>query len=162
MPTNVLKGKDIKREWHLIDVKDQILGRAAVQIACLLVGKGKPNYVPYLDNGDYVVVVNAAQVRVTGKKAEQKVYFRHSGYPGGDKSETFTELINRRPEAVIEHAIKGMLPKNKLAKRMVTKLHIFAGEQKGFERQLGLEIKGTKGADGPKGEVEEASAGAGA
>ncbi len=143
MSTNVLSAKDIKRNWHLIDAKDQILGRVSVQIANLLTGKGKTNYVPYLDNGDYVVVINASQVKVTGKKTDQKVYFRHSGYPGGDSSETFKELILRRPTAVIEHAVKGMIPKTKLGKRMIVKLHVFADDKHGFERQLGLE-KGDK------------------
>lgn len=137
MSTNVLSVKDIKRDWHLINAKDQILGRIATDIATKLMGKNKPNFVPYLDCGDFVVVTNAAKVKVTGKKQTQKVYFRHSGYPGGDTRETFDKLIKRKPEEVVRHAVKGMLPKNKLGRRMIKKLFIFPGEQHKFEKQLG-------------------------
>src|SRR5437762_1368523 len=132
MSTNVLKAKDIKRNWHLVDAKDQVLGRLATSVATILLGKNKANYVPYLDNGDYVVVTNASLVKVTGKKASQKVYFRHSGYPGGDRVETFDKLLVRRPTAVIEHAVKGMLPKTKLGRQMVKKLHVFADDNHPF------------------------------
>lgn len=122
-----------ERLWHLIDAKDQILGRAATKIARLLTGKDKVEYVPYLDVGDHVVVINAKEVAVTGKKEEQKVYYRYSGYPGGLKKETLRELRERRPEEIIRRAVKGMLPKNKLQKPMLRRLHIYAGGEHPFE-----------------------------
>lgn len=127
MGTNTQSAKDIKRSQYLIDAKDQILGRLAVDIANKLSGKAKVNFVPYLDGGDFVVVTNAKQIRVSGKKAQQKKYMRHSGYPGGLTVETFDKLIERRPEEVIRHAVVGMLPKNKLRSRMITRLKVFAG-----------------------------------
>lgn len=137
MSTNVVSAKDIKRNWHLVDAKDQILGRISVEIAAKLSGKQKPSYVPYLDMGDFVVVINAAKVKVTGKKAEQKEYVRHSGFPGGKKSENFSHLLNRRPEQVIKHAVAGMLPKNKLTDRMLKKLFVFPGSAHDYQKQLG-------------------------
>lgn len=136
MSTNVLSAKQIQRKWHLIDAKDKILGRLATEVAKILMGKNKPQYVPYLDNGDFVVITNARQIKITGKKAEQKKYIRHSGYPGGLKSETFSQLNKRRPEEVIRHAVRGMLPKNKLADKMIKKLHVFAGEEHPFKKQV--------------------------
>src|SRR5579884_887334 len=137
MSTNVLSGKQIRRNWYHVDAKDQVLGRLAQDVANKLMGKQKVNYVPYLDNGDFVVVTNASQVKVTGKKATQKTYYHHSGYPGGLRAETFDKLIQRRPTEVIRHAVKGMLPKNKLGRSMITKLHVYAGESHPFEKQLG-------------------------
>jgi large subunit ribosomal protein L13 len=119
---------DIKRTWHLIDLQDANLGRTATRIAELLMGKGKPYFVRNMDCGDYVVVINAKEVAVTGKKEEQKTYARHSQYPGGFKSETLRELRQRRPEEIIKHAVKGMLPDNKLRDRMLKRLFIFAGD----------------------------------
>lgn len=124
MSTNVLSAKDIKRGTHTIDASGKILGRLSTEVAKLLMGKGKPNFVPYLDNGDFVTVTNASKVKVTGKKLAQKEYIRHSGYPGGRKVETMDKLMNRKPEVVFEHAVKGMLPKNKLGRRMIKKLTI--------------------------------------
>lgn len=141
MSTNNLSAKDIKREWHLIDAKDQILGRMATNLAQKLSGKNKTNYVPYLDMGDYVVVINASYVKVTGKKADQKEYVRHSGYPGGKKSENFSHLLKRKPEEVIKHAVRGMLPKNKLADRMLKKLFVFPGNEHPYAKQVGGEVK---------------------
>lgn len=130
MSTNVISIKNIKRETHTIDAAGKVLGRLATDIAKILMGKNKPNFVPYLDTGDFVVVTNASKVKVTGKKAQSKTYTRHSGYPGGLKVETFDKLIERRPEYVIEHAVKGMLPHNKLGRQMIKKLKVFAGEKK--------------------------------
>src|SRR6266498_2179785 len=127
--TQSTKASDVKRTWHLIDVKDEVLGRIATRIAHLLMGKGKAYFVRNLDCGDYVVIVNAKDVKVTGKKEEQKNYYRHSGYPGGFKSETLKELRVRKPEAIITHAVKGMLPNNRLRDRMLTRLFVFAGEE---------------------------------
>lgn len=130
MSTNVVSSKDIKRQTHTIDASGKVLGRLAADIATLLMGKNKPSFVPYLDMGDFVIVTNAKKVKVTGKKRQQKKYVRHSGYPGGLKVETFDKMIERRPEYVIEHAVKGMLPHNKLGKKMIKKLKVFAGEEK--------------------------------
>lgn len=137
MSTNSLSAKNIKRRWHLIDAKDQILGRLSVEVATKLHGKNKPEFVPYLDNGDFVVVTNASLIKVTGKKATQKVYFRHSGFPGGDTTEAFDKLLARRPEEVIRHAVKGMLPKTKLGRQMITKLYVFAGPTHNLQKQIG-------------------------
>ena len=122
------KISDVKRAWHLIDVQDQTLGRVASQIAQLLMGKGKPYFVRNLDCGDYVVVLNAKKVKVTGKKEVQKAYVRHSGYPGGFKSETLKELRARKPEEIIKHAVKGMLPDNRLQAKMLSRLFVSADE----------------------------------
>lgn len=130
MSTNVVSAKNIKREKHTIDASGKILGRLATEVATILMGKNKPNYVPYLDMGDYVVVTNASKVKLTGKKKLKKKYIRHSGYPGGLKSETFDKMILRKPEYVIEHAVKGMLPRSRLGRQMIKKLKIFAKEEK--------------------------------
>ena len=127
------KNPKVKRSWHLVDAKDQILGRLATKIARLLSGKDKVEYVPHLDVGDHVVVVNAKEVAVTGKKEKEKIYYRHSGYPGGLKAETLRELRKRRPEEIIRRAVKGMLPKNKLQKSMLKRLHIFAGKEHPYQ-----------------------------
>lgn len=116
---------DIKRGWHLVDLKDKILGRAATQIAVWLIGKDKPYYMPNLDCGDYVVVTNADKVRVTGKKRKEKIYFSHSGYPGGFKQIRFDTLLKKDPSRVIELAVRGMLPKNKLRDRRLRRLKVF-------------------------------------
>lgn len=130
MSTNRLSAKNIKREKHTIDANGKILGRLATEIATILMGKKKPEFVPYLDIGDYVVVTNAAKVKVTGKKAQTKIYTRHSGYPGGLKQETFEKMLARRPEYIIEHAVRGMLPQNKLGAKMIKKLKVYDGENK--------------------------------
>ena len=126
----------IKRKWHLIDVKDQALGRAATRIAGFLMGKHKPYFVRNLDVGDYVIVINAQFVKVSGKKEEQKSYARHSGYPGGFKSETLRELRSRRPEQIIMHAVKGMLPDNRLQANMMKRLRVYAGEEHEYQDKL--------------------------
>ncbi len=136
MSTNVVSAREIKRDWQLVDAKNAVLGRLATDIAAVLMGKKKPNYVPYLDMGDNVVVVNAAKVKVTGNKATEKKYTRHSGYPGGLRVEKFDELIERKPEAIITHAVKGMLPKNKLGRAMIKKLHVFAGSDHPFKKMV--------------------------
>lgn len=120
---------EIKRDWHLIDAKDKILGRLATQVAELLTGKTKPYFVRHLDCGDYVVVVNAGKVKITGKKETQKQYYRYSGYPGGLKVKTLGQLRKENPTRIIFEAVKGMLPQNKLRDRMLTRLYIFAGEE---------------------------------
>lgn len=121
------KKNKIKRGWHLVDVKDRVLGRLASQIAEFLMGKRKPYFVPYLDCGDYVVVINAAKVIVTGKKEKEKKYYRYSGYPGGLKIIPLTKLRQEHPERIIEFAVRNMLPKNKLRDLRMRRLKVFAG-----------------------------------
>ena len=130
MSTNTLSAKDIKRESHKIDASGKILGRLATEVATILMGKKKPSFVPYLDTGDFVVVTNASKIKLTGKKMQNKTYTRHSGYPGGLRVETFDKMIVKKPEFIIEHAVLGMLPGNKLGKQMIKKLTVFAGDKK--------------------------------
>ena len=129
MKTFSAKPHEVKRDWLLVDANDKVLGRLASQIALRLRGKHKPEYTPHVDTGDYIIVVNAAKVRVTGNKKSDKVYYRHSGYIGGINSITLEKLLKKAPERVIEHAIKGMLPKNPLGRAMYRKLKVFAGPQ---------------------------------
>jgi len=127
MKTYVATPADRQRDWYVVDAEGQTLGRLATRIADTLRGKRKPQYTPHVDTGDFVVVVNADKIRVTGKKLEQKRYWRHSGYPGGIKSRSLAEMLDRRPEEVIRKAVKGMLPRNRLARRQITKLKVYAG-----------------------------------
>ena len=136
MKTYSTKAKDVERQWHVIDASGKTLGRLANQIANLLMGKHKPTYVPYLDTGDYVIVLNAAKVRVTGKKAKQKTYYRHSGYPGGIKAETFEKMLAAHPTRVIEHAVKGMLPHNRLGRAMFKKLKVYVDDSHPHQAQV--------------------------
>jgi large subunit ribosomal protein L13 len=136
MKTYSPKAKDIEREWWVIDATDKTLGRLAAQVANLLMGKHKPIYAPHIDTGDYVVVINAAKVKVTGKKAEQKIYYRHSGYPGGLKSPSFKEVFSREPVRVIELAVKGMLPHNRLGRAMFKKLKVYTGSEHPHQAQV--------------------------
>ncbi len=127
MKTFVPKAAEISRKWYVVDAEGQVLGRLASQVATILRGKHKPIYTPHMDVGDHVIIINAEKIRVTGKKAKQKKYFRHSGYPGGVRFETFTELMNRHPERILEKAIKGMLPHNRLGRKMFKKLKVYVG-----------------------------------
>ncbi|HEX9896050.1 MAG TPA: 50S ribosomal protein L13 [Dehalococcoidales bacterium] len=127
MKTYSVKASDIKREWHIIDASDEILGKLATRVARLLSGKHKPMFARNMDVGDFVVVINASKIRFTGKKAGQKMYYRHSQYPGGLRSEKLEELVEKYPERIIEHAVKGMLPRNRLNARMMKRLRIFTG-----------------------------------
>jgi large subunit ribosomal protein L13 len=124
--TYTTKPEDIKREWFVIDATGMTLGRLATQIATVLKGKHKPIYSPHLDTGDFVIVVNAHKVRVTGRKLDQKFYYRHSGYPGGLKEISLRDQLNRHPDRVIRFAVRGMLPKNRLGRQMIKKLKIYA------------------------------------
>ncbi|MBA7706630.1 50S ribosomal protein L13 [subsurface metagenome] len=128
MKTYSVKVSEIKRDWHVIDATDQVLGRLATQVARLLMGKHKPIFSRNLDVGDYVVIINADKVRVTGDKAKQKVYYRHSGYPGGLKSITYDKLMQTNPTRVIEHAVKGMLPHTRLGASIMKKLKVYVGD----------------------------------
>ena len=134
--TQSTKVSEVKRTWHLIDVKDQTLGRVGTKIAHLLMGKAKPYFVRNIDCGDYVVIINAKDVKVTGKKEEQKKYYRHSGYPGGFRMETLKEARTKHPEEIIRHAVKGMLPDNKLRDSMLKRLFVFAGEEHKYQDKI--------------------------
>ena len=136
MKTYSVKASDIERKWHLIDASDEILGRLATRIANLLMGKHKPMFCRNMDIGDFVVVINADKIRVTGNKAKQKRYHRHSGYPGGLKSITLEKMMETHPTRVIEHAVKGMLPKNRLNARMMKRLRIYAGDTHPHQGQI--------------------------
>jgi large subunit ribosomal protein L13 len=123
------KPGDIERSWFVVDATDLPLGRLASEVATLLRGKHKPTYAPHVDGGDFVIVINAEKVAVTSGKSQTKIYYRHSGYPGGIKAETFDRLLERRPQAIIERAVTGMLPKNKLGRQMGRKLKVYAGPE---------------------------------
>ncbi len=129
MKTYYAKPHEVEREWVLIDAEDQVLGRVATQAAQILKGKHKPQYTPHVDTGDFVVIINADKIRVTGTKAASKIYKRYSGYQGGLNTETFEEAMAKHPERVIEHAVKGMLPKNSLGRAMCKKLKVYAGSE---------------------------------
>ena len=141
MKTYYAKPQEVEREWVVIDAADQVLGKVAAKGAHILRGKNKPQFTPHVDTGDFVIVINAEKVRVTGNKALDKKYYRHSGYPGGQKCETFTEAIEKHPERVIEHAVKGMLPKNTLGRKQLTKLKVYAGPEHPHAAQKPVEIK---------------------
>ena len=128
MKTYSTKPSDIKREWHVIDASGKVLGKLAAEAASLLMGKHKPTFSNHLDTGDFVVIINADKVRVTGKKPKQKLYYRHSGYPGGLKSTSLEEMMQADPTRVIEHAVKGMLPHNRLGASMLKKLRVCVGD----------------------------------
>lgn len=129
MKTYMANPDKIERKWYVVDAEGQTLGRLSAEIAKVLRGKNKPVFTPHIDTGDYVVVVNAAKVKVTGKKLDQKVYYHHSDYVGGMKETTLREMMAKKPEAVIEVAVKGMLPKGPLGRTMIKKLHVYAGPE---------------------------------
>jgi len=135
MKTYTPKADDIQRQWWIVDAEGRTLGRLATEVARVLRGKHKPMYTPHLDTGDHVIVVNAEKVTLTGKKEEQKTYFRHSGWMGGEKEIPFKRMIDTHPERVIEFAVKGMLPKNKLGRQMKKKLRVYAGSEHPHESQ---------------------------
>ncbi|MDQ2983871.1 MAG: 50S ribosomal protein L13 [Actinomycetota bacterium] len=135
------KPGEIERHWHLVDADGKTLGRLATQIADVLRGKDKPEYTPHVDTGDFVVVVNAEKIAVTGNKLDDKVYHRHSGYPGGLRSRTLREQLERRPTEVIRKAVKGMLPRNRLARQQLLKLKVYAGPEHPHEAQAPKELK---------------------
>ena len=136
MKTYSTKASDIKREWHIIDASDKVLGRLATQIAVLLMGKHKPIFSRHLDTGDFVVVINAEKFRVTGNKTKQKLYHRHSGYPGGLKSISLERMMQTHPTRVIEHAVKGMLPHTRLRAKMMKKLRVYVGDAHPYQGQI--------------------------
>ena len=129
MKTVSAKKESVTHEWYVVDATDKTLGRLSTEIANRLRGKHKPEFTPHVDTGDYIVIVNAEKIKVTGNKTTDKVYHHHTGYPGGIKSITFDQLIDKAPERIIEKAVKGMMPKNKLSRSMMTKLKIYAGSE---------------------------------
>ena len=129
MRSYIAKPAEVERKWYVIDAEDKTLGKIASEVASILRGKKKPIYTPHVDTGDYVIVINAEKVRVTGKKEEQKIYKSHSGYPGGLKETTLRELRAKKPEEIIRHAVKGMMPKGKLGRQMFKKLKVYAGPE---------------------------------
>ena len=135
MKTYSLKKEEVQRNWFVVDATDKVLGRVATKIADKIRGKDKPTFTPHTDGGDYVIVINAEKIKVTGSKFNNKMYYRHSLYPGGLKSQTFKELNEKNPERVIEEAVKGMLPKNKLGKSIIKKLKVFQGPNHDHESQ---------------------------
>ena len=141
------RGSELKPSWHVLDAEGETLGRLSSRIALLLQGKHRPIYVRHMNTGDFVVVVNAGKVRVTGKKLEQKIYYRHSGYHGGLKEQTLSQLLDKAPTRVIKHAVKGMLPKNTVGRRMLSRLKLYAGGTHPHEAQ----VKGSQ-----KAQVQEA------
>ena len=141
MGTFVPSGKDISRKWYVVDASGQTLGRLATKAASVLSGKLNPQYVPYIDMGDHVIVINAEKIRLTGLKDQKKVYRRYTGFLGGLREESFTRLIDRKPEKVLEEAIKGMLPKTKLGRAMASKLKVYRGDQHPHAAQQPVEMK---------------------
>jgi large subunit ribosomal protein L13 len=139
MKTFSLKKEDVNRQWYVVDATDKVLGRLATKIADRIRGKDKPTYTPHTDGGDYVIVINASKVKVTGSKFEDKKYYTHSLYPGGLKTKTFRELNETNPEKIIFEAVKGMLPKNKLNKSIIKKLRVFDGDDHGHDAQQPIE-----------------------
>lgn len=135
MKTTALRTQDIEQKWYLIDCSGKTLGRLSVKVANILRGKNKPEYTPNSDVGDFVVLVNAKNLKVTGSKNENKIYYRHTGYPGGIKQISFKDLLNKDPEKVLRLAVKGMLPKNKLNRQVIKKLKVYAGEEHPHEAQ---------------------------
>mgnify|MGYP005838262477 CR=1 FL=1 len=133
--TTLVRPADVTRRWYVVDARDQVLGRLASRVASVLRGKHRADYTPHADTGDFVVVVNAAQVRLTGKKWDQKVYYRHSGYPGGLKQETARRLRERRPTELVRRAVWGMLPHTRLGRRMIRRLKVYAGPEHPHEAQ---------------------------
>ena len=133
--TTIPSGKDIQRKWFVIDASGKTLGRLATQAASVLAGKHNPMYTPYIDTGDHIIVVNAEKIQLTGLKAQQKLYRRYTGFPGGLREESFTKLLARRPEKIIEEAVKGMLPKTKMGRQMATKLKVYRGNEHPHQAQ---------------------------
>ena len=139
MKTFALKKEEVQRQWYVIDASDKVLGRLATKVADRIRGKDKPTFTPHTDGGDYVIVINAENIKVTGNKFNDKKYYKHSLYPGGLKTKTFKEVMEKNPERIIEDAVKGMLPKNKLGKSMIKKLKVFSGSEHSHESQQPIE-----------------------
>ncbi|MCR4591079.1 MAG: 50S ribosomal protein L13 [Lachnospiraceae bacterium] len=141
MDTYMASASDIDRKWYVVDAEGQTLGRLASRVALVLRGKHKPTYTPFLDTGDYVIIVNAEKIKVTGKKLDNKIYKRHSDYVGGLKTQTLRQKLEKKPEEVLELAVKGMLPKGPLGRQMFKKLHVYAGAEHDHAAQKPEELK---------------------
>lgn len=141
MSTQIAKKAELRKDWYVVDLEDKVLGRAATEIARVLRGKHKPIYTPSVDTGDFVIVLNADKVRLTGNKLSQKVYYRHSGYPGGLKSMTADKLLAKQPDELIKKAVKGMLPKNKLGRQMFKKLKVYCASEHPHQAQQPKELQ---------------------
>lgn len=141
MSTQIAKKAELRKDWYVVDLEDKVLGRAATEIARVLRGKHKPIYTPSVDTGDFVIVVNADKIRLTGNKLSQKTYYRHSGYPGGLKSITAAKLLEKNPDELIKKAVKGMLPKNKLGRQMFRKLKVYCGGEHPHQAQQPKELQ---------------------
>jgi large subunit ribosomal protein L13 len=139
--TYMANAQTVERKWYIVDAKDQTVGRLASQVASVLRGKNKPTYTPHVDCGDHVIIINADKVVFTGNKLDQKLYRRHSGYAGGMEETTAREMLDKHPERVLMHAVKGMLPKNSLGRQMLTKLRVYAGTEHNHESQKPEELK---------------------
>jgi len=135
MKSYVAKPHEVERKWYVIDAEGKTLGRLASQVAAILRGKHKPTYTPHVDTGDFVIIINAEKVNLTGKKLDQKMYRWHTGYPGGLKERTYRDMLINRPEKVMMHAVKGMLPKNSLGRKMLTKLKVYRGSEHTHQAQ---------------------------
>lgn len=143
MKSYMVNPSTIERKWFIVDATGHTLGRLASEVANVLRGKNKPVFTPHVDTGDYVIIINAEKIKVTGKKLDQKIYYNHSDYVGGMKETTLKDMLAKKPTYVVEHAVKGMLPKGPLGRQMMSKLHVYAGENHGHEAQKpeALEIK---------------------
>jgi len=135
MKTYMAKPEDCSRDWYVVDASDQVLGRLASQVAMRLRGKHKPVFTPHMDTGDFIIVVNAEKVKLTGRKLDQKMYWRHSGYPGGIRGTTARRLMEQKPEEVVRQAVRGMLPKNRLGRKLLKKLKVYAGPEHPHQAQ---------------------------
>ena len=135
MKTYSAKKEEVRRQWVMVDAEDMVLGRLASQIALVLRGKNKPTFTPHVDTGDFVVVVNAEKIRLTGNKLDDKVYYRHSGYPGGIKSMTAREMLEKKPDQLVRKAVRGMMPKNRLGRQMLKKLKVYRGPEHEHQAQ---------------------------
>jgi large subunit ribosomal protein L13 len=135
MKTFIASPATIERKWYVVDAEGQTLGRLASQVAAVLRGKNKPTFTPHIDTGDYVIIINAEKIKATGKKLDDKIYYKHSDYPGGMRETTLREMLNKKPESVLELAVKGMLPKGPLGRQMATKLHVVVGSEHPYAAQ---------------------------
>jgi large subunit ribosomal protein L13 len=133
--TRFIRTEDADRKWYLVDAKDKVLGRMATEVARMIRGKNKATFTPNMDTGDFVVVINADKVKLTGKRENLKTYIRHTGYPGGQRETSFQEMIEKKPEFVVQNAVRGMLPKNRLGRKLIKKLKVYAGDKHPHEAQ---------------------------
>lgn len=140
MATFSAKKSDIDRSWYVVDADDKVLGKLASKIAAVLIGKHKPIFTPHVDTGDFVIVINAEKIHLTGNKLDDKLYYRHSGYPGGLKVEKASEVLEKKPEEMIKRAVKGMLPKNRLGRQQLKKLKVYSGSNHPHESQMPKEL----------------------